>query len=403
MRQQLQRDSATVPSGVPLSEALSSKGLGSNRTSTASGGREDVAGNRLSETALFSPRPGDNLGYLGSPADPQSLYSGGSSHQALLKTRSATLAPSLLDEGPSGLEHRSHTNVYSSHHQQPLAGAQMLSNGYMRPRPSGSEAPPLPPPYTPSSSDRPPSQVLDPESSSRDSSLSVPHAPPPIDRSKKPLQMSVPPTIDRKLKPAKQGDVESSDSSEGSPPERRWSTVSPPYTKLPSDSTEDARGEESESQFSVSDMPQMTPCSTHYTQVDFNPDTRRPIPLPRKLSPNRSLGGAEGGLGGGPERGSGGGGGGGGGSALLVPKPRRVNYTDIDIQATSQLSDRLQRQQQKSVRAAEFQALAEREYVNIDRSGAVDDETDPDYYTHMRVSSVCVCTCIYMYTCTFIL
>jgi hypothetical protein len=137
---------------------------------------------------------------------------------------------------------------------------------------------------------------------------------------------------------------------------------STPYTKLPSGSTgtEEAAKEESESQFTFSEIPQVTVRTTHYIQVDFNPDTRRPMPIPRKTFTTS----------------------GGGTPTSLVPKPRRVNYTHVDIHATNKLADHLQRQM--TVREAEQKVLATKQYVNIDHSGTVDDDTDPDYYTHMR-------------------
>lgn len=386
VRQVLKPDSADVPAGVPLSEALSSKGLGGNRDSAASGGSGgDVAANRLSETAFFTPRPGDGLSYLGVAADTHSAYSTSSGHRACTKTRSATSAQDLLTETPSGLTHRSHTNAaaYGGAHQKVLGGAEMLSNGYMKPSLIRRDP-------TPSSGDNvthhrlallqetpsdPPPQILDQESSIPEGSYGLLHTPPPIDRSNKPLQMPTPPpAVDRALKPGRRVETELSDSSEGSPPQRRWSTHCPPSTKLPvGSSNEDITREENEYQFNLSEIPRVTLRSTHYTQVDFNPDTRRPIPLPRKTF--HSSGGST--------------------PTSVVPKPRRVTYTDVDIQATNQLADRLNRQ--VTVREAERKALSEKHYVNVDHSGTIDDETDPDYYTHMRVRSYksdTTCTCI---------
>ena len=351
-----------------------------SQPSTASGGSgEDVAEKRLSETAFFSPRSGDTFGLLGeAETDTHTGMGRGSSpgHHPVTKARSATLAPSLFTEDTSGLEQRSQTNAaaYSTAHQPQRA--QLLPNGYMAPSTDLSS-----PPSSVNTAYRSnqlqmvpsddPLSTLDHECAALEEGYGVLHMPPPIDRSNKPQQTPVdtphPPPIDRTLNPARQKRATAlSDSSEGSPQERHWSMhESLPYTKLnEADSpTEETVRQESETQFEITEIPRVTVRSTHYTQVDFNPDTRRPVPLPRKTSQLS----------------------GGGTPTSLVPKPRRVNYSDVDIQATSQLSEYLHRQM--TVREAEKRALAEKHYINIDRSGAVDDETNPDYYTHMRVST----------------
>lgn len=365
-RQELRRGSADVPAGVPLSDAVSSKGLGSNRASAVSGGSGgDVGGNRLSATAFFTPRPGDNQGYLGIAIGAQTLSPG---HKPVVKARSATSAVESLPD-TSGLENRSHTNAvtYSTTHRSPFVGAEVISNGYMKPSSidrSATMHAPLPSPgdtfnhYSHLQDSSPSGLPSDHETGVQNSKYDVP---PPIDRSNKPLQ--APPAVDRTLKPGRR-ETESSDSSKESSPEHQLSTPPPSSnTKLPagSSSTDEMTKEDSESQFNPSDIPQLTVRSTHYTQVDFNPDTRRPVPLPRKTS-NCS---------------------GGGTPTSVVPRTRRVNYSDVDIHATNQLAEQLNRQM--TVREAERKALAEKQYVNIDHSGTVDDETDPDYYTHMRV------------------
>jgi hypothetical protein len=207
--------------------------------------------------------------------------------------------------------------------------------------------------------------ALEDDSAALEEGYGLLHMPPPIDRSTKPSAPQ-PPAVDRALKPSRQkADRESSGSSKEASPEpgeRRWSLHddSPPYIKL-SDGTasegcghERGKDENHETQFHISEMPQVTVRTTHYTQVDFDPDRRRPVPLPRKTST----------------------------LSTIKPKPRRINYADVDIQATNQLSDHLHRQM--TVREAERRALAEKHYINVDHSGQVDDETDPDYYTHMR-------------------
>ena len=372
---QLNRESQEIPSGVPLSDALASKGLGSgdtggrsesSRGSVGSGGSGDVAANRLSEGAFFMPRPGDNLGYLGSTTDPRSMYSspGQPQHMALTKSRSATMAPQL-DAAPSSIGQRSFTNAMAfSSPQQPLAGAEVLSNGYMKPRAILEQ---LPSNYTYSSdgathhsallqgsafsSSDVPSGMLGLEETSTGGDTGLP-VPPPIDRSKKPPHMAVPPVIDRTLKPGRKAE-ESSDSSDSSPPQRRES-LSAAIAQM---SPDGADGKE-EAEFHMTEIPRITPRSMHYTQVEFDMAHRRPLPLPRTPSPN---------AGGTP-----------------IPAPRRVNYTDVDIHATNKLAEHMQKR--VTVRQAERDELAEREYMNIDSSGMVDDDTNPDYYTHMRVS-----------------
>lgn len=383
MTRKFKRDSAGISAGGPVSEA---RGSTSNRASAASGGSGvcDVAGNRLSETAFFSPRPGDNVSFL-ERADPlnstRTEREVSPGHRAVSKARSVTLAPSLLtNTTPTGLEHRSHTHVsaYSSPHH---SSGQILPNGTT----DCEVAVHLP--DTPHSADSvthklghfkvSPTHIsstsYDQECAGLDDGYGVLSMPPPIDRSKKPQNDSPiqPPAIDRALKPgqSKTDHVSSSNSPDNtSEREHHWSIheSSPvPHTSVSDDGEgligKDVAGDdEQESQFKISEIPQVTVRSTHYTQVDFNPDERRPIPLPRKTSSASST------------------------PTTLVPKPRRVAYTEVDLNATDHLHRQL------TVREAERKALKEKQYVNVDRSGEVDDETDPDYYTHMRVCKLCM-------------
>ena len=387
------RESADVSVGAALSEAVSSggSGVGSNRVSTASGGSGgDVAGNRLSETAFFSPRPGNTSEFLGEvivDAPPTGGRGGGSPsrHRDVSKTRSATLMPTLqTDNTLPSLEQRSHSNTATMYSvvnkKSPSRGAQVLSNGYMTP---GAVREALP--SHPSSGDANtsmytsdeleqsglpdiPLRTLDPGTAALEEGYGILHLPPPIDRSNKPPSTDPPPpAIDRALKPGRlRKDPELSDSSEDSRDERRWSLdePTPDSTHPAGDSSAGRRtGDENETHFNITDIPRITVRTTHYTQVDFDPDKRRPVPLPRKSSAPTSL----------------------------APRPQRFNYTDVNLHATTQLSDKLFRQM--TVREAEKAALAEKQYVNVDHSGAVDDETDPDYYTHMRVGYIIVhCT-----------
>ena len=356
MQHGLLQNTVSVPPNFPSSD-VPLRELG-NRTSTTST-EGDVARNRLSEMALFSPRPGDGVGFLASDplAKSTAMYA---TPPVVSKAKAATLAPNRLPDCSAGLEYRSHTNVatYGGRYQQ-SQGRLQISNGCMsasaagRGLPSNTLTPGLSRirDFTPD----PLPAILDRDSAARDEGYGVLHMPPPIDRSTKPFQQP-PPTIDRGLKPVGQSvDPNSSDSSEGGldPDEL------PAYTKLAEEDS-GGRGEDAgETQFNVAEIPRVTLRTTKYTQVDFDPHIRRPVPLPRKRS---SL-------------------------PAMTPKPsQRINYTDVDIVATNQLSDHLNRQM--TVRGAEQKALAEKHYVNVDRSGSVDDETDPDYYTHMRVSKM---------------
>ena len=369
-------------------EPVSSRGLGTNRASTL--GRESVAENNLSEMAYFSPRPGEGLGFL-AESDPvvdgtTARYGTAPRHRAVDKSKSATLAATALPDTPSGLEHRCQTAFSGSHHQPHeklhISNSSTILTGTVTPLSAGL-------PQLQESPFDSPAAALDRESAAREEGYGVLHMPPPINRSKKPPQQSPtssprsrPPVNHRDLKLDRLKEVES-DSSESSeeggpvlPAGHRWADPTlPPYTKLTEEDSvgvvgrEERAKEEQETQFTVAEIPRVTVRTTQYTQVDFNPDTRRPVPLPRKTSKVSSL----------------------------APRPsQRTNYTDVDIQATNDLSDHLQRQM--TVRGAERKALSEKHYVNVDHSGIVDDETDPDYYTYMRVSPIAQYT-VYILQC----
>ena len=101
------------------------------------------------------------------------------------------------------------------------------------------------------------------------------------------------------------------------------------------------------------DLPKPTKRTMQYTQVSFDESTGRPdlqrgpLPVPRGV-----------GIG-------------------------RVNYSDVDLVATH--SKGLQRNQM-TLREAEREALKEKPYINVRKEGDVDEDSDPGYYTHMRVS-----------------
>lgn len=157
--------------------------------------------------------------------------------------------------------------------------------------------------------------------------------PPPIDRSNKPQQAAAP-RVDRTLKP------------------RSELGESPPQASSRSNSVSEHRaGSCSEDVFTDSDIPLRTKKSLHYTQIEFDPMTRRPVPMPRSNVPKAA---------------------------------RRVNYTDVDLRATEERRKK-SRQAVVSLGRAEMDALAEKPYVNVDRRGSVDETTNPGYYTYMRV------------------
>ena len=382
VRERLHQSSTnTLTSSHDLPENDSSSGLGTKLPSAVSEEScDEVVQNRLSQMAYFSPRPVEGLGFLADTdlqvGDTSDRYGVPVRHRAVNKVMSATMAPSSHSDTSFGLQHRSKTNAaaYGGVHRQPPERLH-ASNSFTSLTTTSHGLPT----FTRLSQlqESPFDATLDRESATREEGYGVLHMPPPVDRSRKPHQLSPtsphkprPPAINRGLKP---GHLEvepnlsdSSDESSSGLPEPNLADSLPPYTNLMQDngsssstgSREEAEKEEQETQFSAAEIPCVTVCTTHYTQVDFNPDKRRPVPLPRKTSKASSL----------------------------TPRPsQRINYTDVDIQATSELTDHLHRQM--TVREAERKALSEKQYINVDRSGIVDDETDPDYYTYMRVST----------------
>lgn len=395
-----------VPPGTPLSEALASKKIGNKRrsgslsshTSNSSTSGSDATSTRLSgisETSYFTPRPIDSPGFLGS-IDPHSLYASPPNNASLLpggpKPRSATLMPTLPTGGynhltpndsPPQQGQRSSTNadgidgMFSTSSSYSEGGAETLENGYMRPRPTVGRVPdydypPLGPPRPANTNqgntsprqhrsallkndrDRvvpptPPNSLVDSGSTPFDHN---PHMyinmqelleglpPPPVDRSKKPTPLLAP-RVDRSLKPSHKGENSSSEAA-GSMGE-----LPPDFPTRTDFVSGNASGDDS-------DVPKVTKRSTCYTQVQFDPATRRPIPLPRTGQPKPGAG------------------------------VRRVNYSDVDLEATKILAEK-----KSSLGQAEMEALAEKYYINVNHTGSIDDDTNPDYYTHMRVSCDC--------------
>jgi hypothetical protein len=64
-----------------------------------------------------------------------------------------------------------------------------------------------------------------------------------------------------------------------------------------------------------------------------------------------------------------------------------VNYSDIDLSATAARVEARMTTRSPTLRHAEQEHLKDKAYINVNREGEVDDDTDPDYYTHMRVSA----------------
>lgn len=187
----------------------------------------------------------------------------------------------------------------------------------------------------------------------------TPRVPPPIDRSTKPPEPS-PPKVKRDLKPSLSGVALSAGPASDSSSEEE-----PPPPDFPR-RHQSLGGVLSEEIPFDSDLPTPTSRSTKYTQIQFDPasqklvmspqdglDTRRPIPAPRTSGPKTP--------------------------GQPVPA-KRVNYSDVDLAATEELA--LKRQ--VTLMEADEDYLAGRPYVNVKRSQEVDEETDPEYYTHMR-------------------
>ena len=401
VHRQLSRDQE-VPAGTPLAEALASKGMGSGQRSTSVSSRTsgtsigDTASSRSSgcmsgEMSYFTPRPAESPGYLVT-SDPHATYShppnnspkrnGPFMSPPVPKPRSHTLMPNLPvytgnnspPGGGGGLGPRSFTNAPSFTDN----GAEILSNGYMKPRPTPDrlpdyDYPPLGPPRRANIGDISPrhhrSALLTQKGASPPSREDTPPSddphtyinmetlagvlPPPIDRSTKPPQ-PVPPRINRGLKP---GRTKGEDDWE-------FQSESPPDLPTHSDSMSEAivGSYSEEGVFGEVDIPRRTSRSMHYTQIEFDPATRRPIPLPRgqNIPPSRGQN---------------------------KPAGRRVNYADVDLQATQALAQGHKPVKgMVSLREAEQEALAEKYYVNLDKLGSIDDETNPGYYIHMRVS-----------------
>ena len=452
-----------LPAGIPLSEALASKGLGNGASRAATmdpGCAYPMSG--LSDCNFFSPRPpGVN--------DPQGIYSLAQQETHTKATRSATLMPgaqldqrdvqqyggvgghrplqatSSLGGGRGSLDpatgvSRGQPGQSSPNSAGPTVSsvasvssrtgtgtemnrAELLENGYMAPRriprPSGYEYPPFGPPRpvggdhqpltgsissgsigsgTPTSRQPHSALLLRPEGEKVSSPLSSlatgggergaasggartyinvqsldGSAPPPIDRTTKPT----PPVIDRTLKPV------GYQSPKNTPPEYDGGVLDQEEEDEDSDSSDSSpemskkHASSSGVPFSIADLPKPTNRTTQYTQVEIVNATNRvkissspaadddnaasrkvPIPVPRERDRDHP-----------------------------IPKPRRVNYSDIDLTATAARVEARTTTRSPTLRKAEQEHLKDKPYINVNREGDVDDDTDPGYYTHMRVSA----------------
>lgn len=426
-----------VPAGTPLSEALASKGMSSGtRTasiSSASGGDANTSSSSDSPSFL-SPHheptvvDGHNL-Y--SPI-PKKTNGGGGVTKPVPKPRSATLNPLSLRTEQLGSSHQQFTSLLRVSDSLTAGGtsirgggrAELMDNGYMKPRQASRTAnydhlPPGPPrpgvqqipgshspkqhrsallrdqnssytsTPTPTTSEGPTPTYINVQHMAEE------HLPPMVDRSKKPSIPS-PPRIDRNLKPknssenhgdssespifptrttslfneSKSHDSQPSSASADSPPEL------PVRTSSLATTLEAAALFSEEGGFSERDLPKPSTRTMQYTQVEFDVKTGNPAiaeidnppaqPNPKKRQSSLSEV-----------------------RRNPIPAPRtgigRVNYSDVDIAATSALAKGIQRNQ-VTLREAERQALKDKPYVNVSREGDVDDESNPDYYVHMRVS-----------------
>lgn len=431
-----------VAAGTPLAEALVYKGIStrSASVSSASGGE----GNNTSYGSDYPSirhEPASDVQNLYSPV-PKKSSSGGGAVRPVPKPRAATTLRPFLPRTVDSLD------PPSQHHQlsaslsdasavsvSPIAAArgtraETLANGYMQPRqlvkkvgnydqlPLGPPRPavgPTPGSHSPKqhrsallrADQGAPSQEMPPSPVEKQNSTYInvnrnmaDNFPPTVDRKSKPLMPS-PPRVDRNLKPkgGSEGTLTASDSSGTDSPARL--TESPPLyppTEIPpvfptrttslmnplsenrppqgNQSGEgtppefplritslannlEASGSYREEEFSERDLPKPTTRTMQYTQVEFD-DTGRPAiaELGQTLPPDVSR--------------------------APVPAPRggfgRVNYSDVDLTATRGLS------REMTLGEAERQVLKDKPYINVRKDGDVDEDSDPGYYTHMRVS-----------------
>ena len=436
-----------VAAGTPLTEALAYKGISQRASSISSASGGEALGSEspsfmsprheptseLSSSQqqnLYSPIPkkGGASTIAGGGGGGGGVLMGGGS-KPVPKPRAGTHNPlSPSNSLPGAFPADSHPR------------AETLANGYMRPQPvkrvgNYDQLPPGPPRPATQTAPSPKqhrSALLRNLGGQAESSSSTAagvagggggghtyinmkqmsdNVPPAVDRRNKPAQPS-PPRVDRLLKP-RGGDrvsnsSDTSSNSSDSPPMFPARTTSlantePQHQQHPSNMDEglmppnfptrttslghaatslEASGSFAGTDFMPQDLPRPSPRTTQYTQVEFDPTTGKHSITDLALSADiarldlqQQQG--QGDLKRGP-----------------LPAPRstvgRVNYTDVDLMATDALRGQQQQQQvlqgQVTLGEAEQLALKDKPYVNVKKEGGkVDEETDPGYYTHMRV------------------
>ena len=147
----------------------------------------------------------------------------------------------------------------------------------------------------------------------------------------------------------------------------RLSESPPPQFPTRTTSLGNTLEQEGEVVMDANDIPRPTRRTMKYTEVKFDPKTQ----TPELTEPGATTGPSSE-----VQR------------TTPVPKPRgRVNYSDVDLTATSALANSSKKREANlTLREAEREALKDKPYINVDREGKVDEDTDPGYYTHMRVS-----------------
>ena len=369
---------ADVPAGTSLSDALTAKGMAPSPCNSIYS--QAAAYTPLPDSAYFSPREKDVSDLYAVPdkkkklpkqSVDQSKKDLNPNHRVLSSTKSdaGSVSRSMLSEEEAP-KLQSSASVSSG-----FRPAETMPNGYMRPSQWNSNPRPAnysyvsgPPRPADASSTTHRSALLKmeedltPSDGKKDSpeyinlrelreELGRVNAPPQIDRSVKPS----PPSAQRNLKPGPNLDIDSPPASPPNFPSRTGSVSTPTIVD-------------------ATDLPRPTRRTMKYTQLDFHSESgqlcfvadqpvgdsslRAPVPIPRSTS-----------------------------------KSKRVTYSDINILATVEMAANSSTepeeatQKRLSLNEAEMAALAEKPYVNVARDGLPDDETDPDYYTHMRVSS----------------
>lgn len=368
---------AEVPTGTPLSDALTAKGIAPSPLNPIYSQSP-----QLPESAYFSPRITDSAALYSVPQKKSKIPKQHSVETVLEKKVSPTHRPLAGTQSDAVIQARFNEEKpppppsSASSSSLGYRSAETVSNGYMRPSQWGNKPRPanydyVTGPPRPADGSTPPhrsallrgdivQEVPEQEGPGSPTYINMKElhnemdrieAAPQIDRSTKPDSTS-PPRINRGLKPGLKvapSECEELSSSPPNFPTRTGSISTPPI-------------------LDASDLPKPTKRTMKYTQVQFDSSgqlsvlndqdltQRAPVPIPRGQN-----------------------------------KKKRVNYSQIDLVATqatvvspSNSTEEKPEERPISLNEAEVAALAEKPYINIARDGLPDDETDPDYYTHMR-------------------